>query len=89
SVDEDLWLSRDKFWHFSVSFLMVGAGYHLFNNRLGFRRPIAIGISLGTTAGLGLGKELFDRYHEKRNFSYRDLVADGVGILLGYLVFVR
>jgi len=38
--------------------------------------------------GLGLVKELADRYLFKGQFSVDDLYADGAGILLGTIVFV-
>ncbi|MFO7650448.1 MAG: hypothetical protein R6X13_03780 [bacterium] len=32
--EPDRWLAMDKFWHFSASFVSVGAGYQLFANQL-------------------------------------------------------
>jgi len=85
----DRWLAWDKFWHFSASFVSVGAGYHLCANRLNLDHPPAAGVSLGGTFGLGLGKELLDRYGHHRRFSWKDMAANALGIAAGYLVFVH
>ncbi len=84
----DRWLAWDKFWHFSASFVTVGAGYHLCANRIGLKRPLATGIAIGGTLGIGTGKELIDRYGWHRRFSWKDLVANMLGIGLGYFVFI-
>lgn len=85
----DRWLAWDKFWHFSASFVSVGAGYHLCANRLDLEHRPAAGISIGGTFGLGLGKELLDRYGHRRRFSWKDMAANALGITAGYFVFVH
>ena len=85
----DRWLAWDKFWHLSASFVSVGAGYHLGANRLGFEHAPATGAALGGTLTLGLAKELSDLLGPDKHFSWKDLVADAVGIGAGYLVFVH
>lgn len=89
SKESDCWLAWDKFWHFSASFVTVGAGYHLCASRLGFKRPMATGISLSGAFGLGVGKELIDRYRHHRRFSWKDIIANALGITLGYFVFIH
>lgn len=84
----DRWFAWDKFWHFSASFVTVGAGYHLCANRMRLKPPLATGISIGGTLGIGTGKELIDRYGFHRRFSWKDLVADVLGIGVGYFVFI-
>ena len=85
----DRWLTWDKFWHFSASFVSVGAGYQLGANRLGLDHAPATGAALGGTLTLGLTKELSDLLGPKKHFSWKDLVADAAGIGAGYLVFVH
>ncbi len=87
--EPDRWIAWDKFWHFSASFVTVGAGYHLCANRLKWGRKPATAISIGGTFGLGLGKELFDLCGHHRGFSWKDIIADVLGITAGYFVFIH
>ncbi|MFO7676386.1 MAG: hypothetical protein R6X12_08740 [bacterium] len=86
---EDGWLGLDKLWHFSASFVTVGAGYHLCANRFGLAHAPAVGISIGGTFSLGIGKELSDRYGFRRRFSWKDVAANCLGIAAGYFVFAH
>ena len=79
----------DKLWHFTASFVTVGAGYHLCANRLGLNHRQAVGISLSGTLSLGIGKELLDRYGFRRRFSWKDIAADALGVTAGYLAFAH
>jgi len=71
-------LPKDKWLHFSISAALT----------------ILLSFLLSWIAacilvfGLGLVKELADRYLFKGQFSIDDLYADGAGILLGTIVFV-
>ena len=85
----DRWIAWDKLWHFSASFVSIGAGYHLCANRLNITHRPSVGISIGGTLGLGTGKELLDRYVHKRWFSWKDMAANALGITAGYFVFVH
>jgi uncharacterized protein YfiM (DUF2279 family) len=87
--EPDRWFGMDKFWHFSASFVSVGAGYHLCENRVNMDSPWPTALSLGGTLGLGLSKEFLDLRGPSRHFSWKDLVADLAGIGLGYLAFVH
>ena len=79
----------DKFWHFSASFVTVGAAYHLTANRFEMRPPWPAGLALGGTLTLGVTKELSDLAGPSRHFSWKDLVADAAGIGAGYLAFIH
>jgi len=85
----DRWLAWDKFWHFSASFVTVGAGYHFGTDRLGWDHAPATGAALGGTFCIGLTKEFGDLLGPSRHFSWKDLVADAAGIAAGYFVFVH
>lgn len=84
----DKWLAEDKFWHFSVSLALVGSSYHLIKCRLKEEEDIATIFSLGGAFSLGMIKELWDRKKPKGHFSYRDLVYDLLGIVVGYFLFI-
>ncbi len=84
----DAWLAEDKFWHFGMSLALVGSSYHFFKCRLKKGEKAAVGLSLGGTFTFGLFKEFWDRRKPKGYFSYRDIVANLLGIGLGYLIFI-
>ena len=87
--EPDRWLAMDKFWHFSASFVSVGAGYQLCANRLGWDHAPATAASTGAAFSLGISKEFYDLFGPQRHFSWKDLVADAAGIGAGYLVFIH
>jgi len=79
----------DKFWHFSASFVTVGAAYHLGRNRAGLSEPLSTGLSLGGTMTLGVTKEFCDLFGPARHFSWKELAADSAGICAGYFAFIH
>ncbi|MEM1093362.1 MAG: hypothetical protein AAGJ10_02075 [Bacteroidota bacterium] len=68
--------------HLAFSFLLtLGSQYVLVNK--GARSEMqALPLSVSGTAAVGLAKELYDRHKPRGRFSTRDLIADGLGILL-------
>jgi len=79
----------DKFWHFSASFVTVGAAYHFGEDRARLSEPLSTGIALGGTITLGVTKEFCDLAGPSKHFCWKDLVADAVGIGAGYLAFIH
>jgi uncharacterized protein YfiM (DUF2279 family) len=79
----------DKFWHFSASFVSVGAAYHFGEDRVRLSEPLSTGIALGGTLTLGITKEFYDLAGPSRHFSWKDLVADAAGIVVGYFAFIH
>ena len=79
---EDRWLSEDKFFHLAFSFGLVGLTY-TGARALDLSHDGALGGSLFMSSVLGLGKELRDSRMSGDRFSWKDLAADGVGVLLG------
>lgn len=84
----DRWFSQDKFLHFSACAAISGLTYHVSLHR--FEEDIHRGrvYSVSITALIGIGKELYDK-KRKNHFSWKDLFWDGLGIGVGYLVFIR
>jgi len=85
----DRWLAMDKFWHFSASFVTVGAAYHLSANRVNMQSPWPASLALGGTLTVGVTKELCDLAGPGRHFSWKDLAADAAGICVGYFAFIH
>ena len=87
--EEDRWFAIDKFWHFSASFATVGSAYELSRYRLNMSSPWPTTLSLGGTAVLGVSKEFYDLAGPTKHFSWKDLIADAAGIVVGYVAFIH
>lgn len=79
----------DKFWHFSASFVTVGAAYHFGRDRANLAEPLSAGMAAGGTLTLGICKEFSDLAGPAKHFSWKDLVADAAGIGAGYFAFIH
>ena len=83
----DPWLGRDKTLHATASFALALGGQLVLTQGAGLSGDRAIPISAGTTLALGVMKELTDRRRDRNpNFSWRDLVADALGVAAAALV---
>jgi putative lipoprotein len=87
--EPDRWFAMDKFWHFSASFVTVGAAYHFGEDRVELSHPWATGLAVGGTLTLGFTKEFYDLAGPGKHFSWKDLVADAAGIGAGYFAFIH
>jgi uncharacterized protein YfiM (DUF2279 family) len=85
----DSWLTRDKRLHMVVSAGMVGAGFHLLHDRWHLEVRHSRNLTVSLTALAGVIKEVTDKGKTPSTCSYKDLVADGLGILVGIFVFTR
>lgn len=85
----DSWLTRDKRLHLVVSAAMVGVSHHLLHDRWHCQAEESQYISVSVTGLAGLLKEFSDRRRVPPTCSYKDLIADGLGVLVGILVFAR
>jgi uncharacterized protein YfiM (DUF2279 family) len=85
----DPWFSEDKFLHFSVSAALPGFSYYLYVRHLDKGNENSGKIySISFTALIGISKEIYDK-KKKGHFSWKDLFWDGVGLTIGYLVFLH
>jgi uncharacterized protein YfiM (DUF2279 family) len=77
---EDPWWAKDKVQHFALSYISTN---FLRSKYLGepFNRKEAFLLTLS----LGVGKELWDRFVRKKEFSFKDLCYDLLGSFLGSL----
>lgn len=83
----DRWFATDKAHHFLVSAFMTAAVNYTTREEISLDRDASQHISIGISLSVGLGKEIFDGTIRKRHFSYKDLVADCAGIVVGILLF--
>jgi uncharacterized protein YfiM (DUF2279 family) len=85
----DRWLAPDKLEHVAVSAFLSGVSYSIFRDFYCNKQETSACFSATLTFGLGLGKEFYDRRAPRGKFSYKDLVADILGIGLGLLIATR
>jgi putative lipoprotein len=81
--DEDPWLGRDKAKHFGVSAALAVAGYAA-ATPFTESEPLRLVSGGGLALGLGLGKEIADRFTGGHP-SLRDLTWDVAGTATGLL----
>ena len=80
-IDVDRWLGRDKRLHAGASFALTLGGQLALTEGSGLAADRALPLAAGTALALGVMKELTDRRRARNPvFSWRDLVADAVGV---------
>jgi uncharacterized protein YfiM (DUF2279 family) len=84
----DAWTSHDKFVHFSVSTALSGFSYYYCASHTDAENTTARLCALSLGACAGFAKEFYDRKN-KGCFSWKDLVWNGIGLCVGFLVFMR
>ncbi len=86
---QDSWRDRDKRLHLVVSAGMVGVGFHLLHDRWHCAADESRMLAVSMTALAGMIKELTDGRKTPSTRSYKDLLADGLGILVGVFLFTQ
>ncbi len=86
---QDSWRSRDKRLHLVVSAGMVGVGFHLLHDRWHCAADESRILVVSLTGLAGVIKELTDGRKTPSTRSYKDLLADGLGILVGVFLFTK
>ena len=83
-VVRDAWLAQDKAQHFVVSALLAGFGFAILREPLQRSEKQSFYLSGGLALSIGIGKEVSDLKKPKGHASFKDLVADflGIGITL-------
>ena len=84
----DEWASHDKFLHFSVSTALSGFSYYYLISHSTTANTDAQLYSLSLGAFAGLAKEIYDS-KTKGCFSWKDIVWDGAGLCVAFLMFMR
>jgi len=85
----DPWLGMDKAKHVGGSLLLTLSTQYVLVVKAGWTEGDALPVSAATAAGIGVAKEVYDRYAGPTAFfSTRDLVADAVGIAFGVVVIL-
>jgi putative lipoprotein len=82
----DSWFSRDKGLHLAGSLMTtvaISKSLQHFGNTSSARASYW---GVGLSFSLGLGKEIYDHRKPSNRFSYKDLTADIVGIVIGVII---
>jgi uncharacterized protein YfiM (DUF2279 family) len=85
----DKWFAWDKAEHLGVSAFLSGVSFSVFRDFYHNDKESSLCFSVSLTLGLGLGKEFHDFKKPGGRFSYKDLLADVLGIGLGLLIATR
>ena len=85
----DKWVAWDKVEHLGVSAFLSGVSYCVFRDFYYNNQESSIYFSASLTFSAGLGKEFYDKKTPQGRFSYKDLVADILGIGLGLWIATR
>jgi len=85
----DKWIGWDKAEHLGVSAFLSGVSYSVFRDFYHNHQESSIYFSAALTFSAGLGKEFYDKKTPRGSFSYKDLIADILGIGLGLWIATR
>lgn len=90
-IGSKIGIRGDYILHFGVCFLstsIIGIlSFLLVNHFLGYTPALVASLFGAVFAlGLGIGKEAGDKNNPKSGWSWGDLVADGLGILVGLII---
>ncbi|MCK4427022.1 MAG: hypothetical protein KAW16_00910 [candidate division Zixibacteria bacterium] len=85
----DRWLAWDKVEHFGVSAYLSAVSYKVYHDFYHNHKESSLYFSFSLTFSLGLGKEVYDQRRPNGKFSYKDLVADILGIGVGLWIATR
>jgi uncharacterized protein YfiM (DUF2279 family) len=77
------WLGRDKGLHLVGSMIAAVAVGKSAQTFFAKSKDQSLKIGIGVSFGIGLGKEIWDSTKKNNKFSYADLTADVIGILIG------
>lgn len=85
---QDKWLSEDKFEHIFVSSFLLGITYYLSHYEFERTKREATQVAIGLSLSTGILKELYD-LKDRGTPSFKDILADVVGIIIGILIFTK
>lgn len=80
----DFWIAKDKADHLVASAFLVGLGYYVHNREWHQSQAASRRNAVVFSLSFGLAKEAYDQYYRKTKASWKDLLADAAGCLLGY-----
>jgi uncharacterized protein YfiM (DUF2279 family) len=85
---EDHWFGMDKFLHVAATASITGLSFHVYHCQYHNAIDRSTYFSVSLAGASGIGKELYDAGVRRTHWSWKDIVADGFGIGIGYLLFI-
>jgi len=85
---QDKWIAIDKVQHFSYSCLISLGIQYVLVNKMEMDETAALPVSLGISFTAGITKEIQDSKSKNGFFSRKDLVANGLGIILSAIIIL-
>jgi len=82
----DRWLAVDKGQHLLGSMIVTIGTSRAYQRFVHTNRDRARMVGVSFTFTLGAGKEIWDYFHPGHDASWKDLTADGLGIVLGWFI---
>jgi len=79
-LNHDAWLGKDKFDHAIMSAGMVAAQFYFFRQELDWMAPKSRQFAAGSTLLSGIAKEIYDKASRRGTPSWKDLLADLIGV---------
>ena len=86
TLNTDRWFGTDKLKHFTTSSFLTAYGYLYFHESAHRSGKFSLNLSAGVALGLGIGKEIYDKKSKKGQASFKDLIADIVGVGLTFFI---
>ena len=83
---KDDWIAIDKLQHFSYSLLISLGCQYILVNKMNNTEKYSLPISSAFSFSAGLLKELNDKKGKNGYFSFKDMVANIGGIILGAII---
>jgi uncharacterized protein YfiM (DUF2279 family) len=83
---QDLWFSPDKGYHVLGSMIGTTLVGQISMKRFDYSIKKSQLITAGTAFTIGFTKEIYDSEQPKNYFSWKDLAANGVGIIIGIII---
>ncbi|MFQ5601640.1 MAG: hypothetical protein ACE5HS_00060 [bacterium] len=82
----DAYFGKDKIQHFLASAFITGLGFAVMREPFDASQKESLFVGGGAAFTLGLSKEIYDWKGKKGHASYKDLIADILGIGLAVLI---
>lgn len=86
STNVDSWFSRDKGLHLVGSLIGTTLISNINRNTFNIKNYKNKTISAGVTLSIGCFKEIIDSTQKNNKFSWKDLMADFIGIAIGLVI---
>lgn len=85
----DAWLGKDKFDHLLVSAGLVASQFYLLHQEFDWKTAKSRQFAVGSTLAIGLAKEIYDHASRRGTPSWKDLLADAVGIGVAFVLVTK